>query len=257
MTRLSKFENEIRLKEISTPNSIANYGAVYVKSDDCLYFQDGSGIEHHIVIDGHCEMYIVSQTAIPIVTTNEWHAALGFTEGENTGFTFDAGTNGAITVFADSGGGQVTVTSAGHGLPNGAPVTIVGTTNYNDVYLVSNVATDTFEITETFAGNDATGTFLNPSTMTVAVGQGRLFDFEGSLSGSSDSTNQTFELAIFVNGAEVTKARLVRRFANQDIGNLSGGAFIDLQDGDIVWAAIRNLTSAGDFTIENTNLRLS
>lgn len=62
-----------------------------------------------------------------------------------------------ITVFADAGGGNVTVTSAGHGLSNGDRVVIRNTTNYNSTYTISSVTTDTFQIVETFAGDDATG----------------------------------------------------------------------------------------------------
>ena len=47
----------------------------------------------------------------------------------------------AITAFADGGGGQVTVTSAAHGLSNGLIVTISGTTSYNGIFLVAAVTT--------------------------------------------------------------------------------------------------------------------
>ncbi len=60
------------------------------------------------------------------------------------------GETGTITAFADAGGGQVTVTSAGHGLSNGAVVWIANSDNYNNKYTISNVATNTFEITETY-----------------------------------------------------------------------------------------------------------
>lgn len=65
---------------------------------------------------------------------------------------------GAITGFADAGGGQITVTTAvAHGLSNGKVVTIISST-YNGDYVISNVGANTFEITETFAGTD-TGTW--------------------------------------------------------------------------------------------------
>lgn len=66
---------------------------------------------------------------------------------------------GSITAFADAGGGQVTVTSAAHGLSNGDVVTISGTTNYNGTFEITNVTTNTFEITDTWVANDATGTW--------------------------------------------------------------------------------------------------
>jgi len=67
---------------------------------------------------------------------------------------------GSITHFADAGAGQITVTSAAHGLSNGDYVTISGTTNYNGWFLVANVATNTFEITDTWVSDDATGTWV-------------------------------------------------------------------------------------------------
>jgi hypothetical protein len=75
------------------------------------------------------------------------------------GEPFKIGDTGSITVFADAGGGQVTVTSAGHGLSNGDSVLITKTTNYDGGYVISNVTTDTFEITATWVADDATGTW--------------------------------------------------------------------------------------------------
>lgn len=64
----------------------------------------------------------------------------------------------SISGFADGGGGQVTVTCPSHGFAEGDSVTITGTTNYNGTFTVSNVTDDSFEITDTWVGNDATGT---------------------------------------------------------------------------------------------------
>ncbi len=68
---------------------------------------------------------------------------------------------GSITAFADAGGGQITVTSVAHGRQEGTSVTISGTTNYNGTFTVSNVTDDTFEITDTWVSDDATGTWVD------------------------------------------------------------------------------------------------
>ena len=66
---------------------------------------------------------------------------------------------GAITAFADAGGGEVTVTSAGHGKSNGDVLVITGTTSYNAEYTISGVTEDTYDITAEWVADDATGTW--------------------------------------------------------------------------------------------------
>ena len=75
-----------------------------------------------------------------------------------SGGVYGAGADKTITAFADAGGGQVTVTSADHNIPSGNFVDITGTTNYNGNFQITNVTTDTFEITDTWVIDDATGT---------------------------------------------------------------------------------------------------
>ena len=83
--------------------------------------------------------------------------------------TTGAGFSGAITEFADMGGGQVRVTSAGHDLTNGDYVEITGTTNYDGVYLIANVLVNSFRITHTYDGDDATGTWYRNGTVQAAL----------------------------------------------------------------------------------------
>jgi len=40
----------VQIKEITTPSATASYGALYTKSDNALYFQDGAGVEHTVTI---------------------------------------------------------------------------------------------------------------------------------------------------------------------------------------------------------------
>ena len=39
---------QINMKEMTTPTAVADYGALYTKADNKLYFQDGAGIEHEV-----------------------------------------------------------------------------------------------------------------------------------------------------------------------------------------------------------------
>lgn len=43
----------VTLKEITTPQADADYGKVYPKADNKLYFQDGAGNEHELSVAGH------------------------------------------------------------------------------------------------------------------------------------------------------------------------------------------------------------
>ena len=75
----------------------------------------------------------------------------------------------SITKFADAGAGQVTVTIAGHDLTAGESITISGTTSYNGTFTVSNITTNTFDITDTWVANDATGTCTIASGVRVTA----------------------------------------------------------------------------------------
>jgi surface protein len=92
-----------------------------------------------------------------------------------TGWTDFTGTgwrNGAITAFADAGGGQVTVTTAtAHGYANGHVMRITDTTNYNGSYVISNVAATSFRITAAFVATE-TGTWNATLQSNVTFGAG-------------------------------------------------------------------------------------
>lgn len=67
----------------------------------------------------------------------------------------------ALTAFAASSVSPATktkVTSAAHGFDDGDIVFISGTTSYDGAWAVSNVETNTFDITVVFVADDATGT---------------------------------------------------------------------------------------------------
>ena len=41
-------QSRIHMLETTTPGAIVNYGAIYCKADNKLYFQDGAGAEHEV-----------------------------------------------------------------------------------------------------------------------------------------------------------------------------------------------------------------
>ena len=88
---------------------------------------------------------------------------------------------GAITAFADAGGGKVTVTSAGHTLSTGETVTISGTTNYNVSSVVDVIDGSNYKIEATWVSNDATGTWVTTFANDLAFHKWILEELEWGL----------------------------------------------------------------------------
>ena len=66
-----------------------------------------------------------------------------------------------ITGMSDGGSGTVVVSSTGHGLTSGQQIRIVGTEDYDGVYVIDDVATDTFVIEAAWSGSQ-TGAWSDP-----------------------------------------------------------------------------------------------
>lgn len=80
----------LHLPEITTPTAVPNYGSIYPKSDNDLYFQDGAGVEHLIGHrqDADGEMYIASTQTQSIASSATWYEVGTFTAGDLDGITF-------------------------------------------------------------------------------------------------------------------------------------------------------------------------
>jgi hypothetical protein len=113
------------------------------------------------------EMNIVGGSSFTIDTTAAWHMYSDFSVGTTNGLTSEAGTTGAITAFADAGGGEVQVTSAGHSISDGDYISITGTTNYNGLFQITYVDANNFKITVTWVSDDATGTWHHGAHLVV------------------------------------------------------------------------------------------
>lgn len=141
--------------------------------------------------------YISASWAIntsSIVTTG---AAHGLSDGDNISISGTTNYNGTFTISNSSGSeftinqafvgseagnwannANTTVTSTLHGRTNSESVTISGSTNYNGTYTISNVTANTFEITQSFSVDDATGKWVYGEQM---VG---LYYIDGPINGA-------------------------------------------------------------------------
>ena len=68
----------VSLKETTTPTARPDYGKIYTKSDNIMYFQDGAGIEHAIgVLDtNYGGAYIFNNSTPTVIETANTPIAL-------------------------------------------------------------------------------------------------------------------------------------------------------------------------------------
>lgn len=201
------------------------------------------------------EFYVAANgTATVVNAQNEQTpVAAGGTTGLVENATYSNKT-GAITAFADAGAGQVTVTSAGHTLANGDWVHIKGTTNYNGYFQVANVAANTFEITDGWVANDATGTWIEGAKLKITNAGKYLAQY--SLTAIASTTDKVFESMLSVNG--VASAKTARRaFLTANDQTLAGQAILDLAAGDSIKLEIINRTDDVDATVSYANVSLT
>lgn len=175
--------------------------------------------------------------------------------GANSGFTFSAGSTGAITAWADAGDGEVTATSVGHSLTANDEISIDSTTNYNGVYKVASVTTDTFNIVATWVADDAAGNYVEGDVLTVGVKGAYAFAYAVSM--TSAGNNKRYEFNLVKNGDLCTKCASERFLATgADLGSLGSGAIFEAEIGDKIAMSVTGLTDATNLTVRNFNLRI-
>lgn len=203
----------------------------------------------------YAEAHITAGGLITVDTVNAWHAVTNFVSDDISGITFNAGSTGTITAYADAGGGQVTVTSVGHGLSNGDIITITGSTNYNDIFEISNVGVNDFEITDVWAGDDGAGTWRNGSNFVIEVEAVYLLTWQ--ISGNSTIKDRTFAFTHTINDIAVLPGLQRQRFNTAgEVENLAGSFIIDDAVGDIIAFNLRNEVDNSNFTIEQATINL-
>ena len=214
-----------------------------VRGEKIAYYAD-------IHIHGNAVATVINTANIPHLVQGLFSAE--FAEG----FTFSAGSTGAITAFADAGGGKVTVTSASHTLTDGGIVSISGTTSYNGIFAVSDVAGNDFNITDTWVADDGTGNFYEGDNLVVNAGAEGIYKIDFHSHGVSASANKTFECEIYKNTTIQEVAEAKRRFASNDTGVMGGGGIISVNAGDILTFAIFGITDTTNFTFEHLNIAM-
>lgn len=117
-----QFNDHIIIPEISTPTATADYGALYTKTDNILYFQDGAGAEHPI---GGATTVFKSYSHTTGALGTHWMA--GFYEGAaaDANLTQASPTQTMGTAASGARGARAAIVAGGPGSVDAGTVSIV------------------------------------------------------------------------------------------------------------------------------------
>jgi hypothetical protein len=258
-------ESPVVMAEDTTPTAIPNYGRIYPKSDNQLYFQDGAGVEHVVTLAGsdYGEMGNIygSSATEAIADANEWYACYhanitGSAPHLNSGFTFTAGQVGVIGAVSDAGTGDVWIVDAGCNLTAGDYVTInsCADANYNGVFEVKSVDVDSFTVTTTWGATD-TGAWQEGSYLECNTTGNYRGVWTATIT-QSDAAARTTIVTPFLNAVQATKATALSRLANtSDQTHLGGNGLMLFTVGDRIWFAVQTSDPQTiTFTVRNMSV---
>lgn len=253
---------------LSTPEA----GAIECNDGDDLYYTIKTGTTRKTISynsTGYGEMYMYDNaTACVINTANIYHAVFS-TWGNNDGtlapnidssyFTFTAGFEKTATAYVDYNGtvaGTTKVTtSTNHGLNTGDPISITGTTNYNGVYLITNIDATNFYIVKAYVADDATGSVRRPGTL-KALKTG-VYEVTFNVSGIAANANDVFkwELNKGITPLDNVITRSIWTSGTNYRSSAASG-IVSLTVNQFVWMSVKNYSGANNLTIESANVFL-
>jgi len=177
--------SDARTVELGIWTGITNAGISGTFFGTATAIQRSTAVSIRIGAKLHIALVILDLTASPLIPAQIYSYNLVFTGGIgaqdlNTLKLLEDVELEVITAFADAGGGEVTVTSAAHGQSNGTSVTISETRNYDGTYVISNVTSNTFDITHAWVADDAKGSWhptTNPPQLSLGYIAGQLPSF--------------------------------------------------------------------------------
>ena len=254
-------QTTILLAETTTPTAVTNYGQIYTKSSDRIFFQDGAGNEHEVVeVDvEHGEMYMDGNgTPVTITTKDDPVALEGFSSSHLVDFTFVSSSNGIITDTANNSG-TLRITDVGHGLTTGDIVTINGlaTPAQNGTTVITRITDDVFDCDDiSYATIDETGTWQMGSYLLTPTGGAGTYLAIMFNSATPGGTNKTYLIQLCIGNVAQVDAKSERKFGAADIGAFPLGGFITLSDADRIWLSTTNLTDTTDITFKHANLSI-
>ena len=232
-----------------------------------MWFTTDAGDDQHVaVFDADTgEMIVVSNQTATIETADTPHAFIGLSTGDVQDFSFVAGITGGITVYADYSGtiaDAILVTAGTHGLVTNDIITIRGTTapnDYNGIRQITRVDDNSFYFVEGSLWNADAGASDFEMGDYLLAGTGTTGEYDLAWSSSISESGGAGSVVSFIpvqNITVVTKASSKRKFANNDVGAMPGGAHIAITVGDRLWFAHQS-SGTNDLTVNIMNFRLA
>lgn len=216
--------------------------------------------EQWAMLSNFAGMYRHESANVTVIQqVDDWHLVNDFTVAYlGGGWTFHTGEQLAITAYADNGDGRTRVTDAGHTLINGDIISISGTISYDGVWIVEQVAANTFVINTPWVADDGAsvgehGSHFHSAT-TTATGK---YLVAYTLSVQPVVANSQVEVSLFYNATqEIASESQSRLEVAADSQIVAGFSIVDVTVNGVVSLGIRNLTDDGDFTIRDGNMTL-
>lgn len=229
--------------------NVQNYAGDTVASID----SDGNLTLAGFTASEFASMYFnANSTATTIETADTPIGLRLFTAGSLEDWIFNAGSTAAITVYADYSGtvaGTILATST-HGLTTGDFITIRGTTNYNGVFEVTVVDSTHFYFTDTWVADDGASDFDQASYLEAGANSLGTYSVDWAIStAEGGGAGSTVLYTPYKNTTIISQARNERKFANNDVGSISGGGDITIAAGDRIYITVK---STGTNTITNS-----
>lgn len=260
------YANNFRMPETTTPTPVPDYGVVYFKSDNMLYFQDGAGTERVIGLGSsdYGEMGNVFGSDAPeiIPSADEWcalhHANItGSAPHLNSGFTFVAGFDGSGTTTTAQAGASINIADTAHGLADGDIVTIQSANHVGVGTVLTTGVTDNannFEVDISYVADEAI-TWQMGSYLLVATSGTYRGAWNASFYQSTNNTKTTI-VTPFISTTSNTKATAQRLLTNNtDIGSIGGNTLAEVTAGDRIWFAVKTTVAQTlTFTIRNASI---
>jgi hypothetical protein len=185
----------------------------------------------------------------------------GFTAGTLSGWTYVAGTAGAITAYANYGGtvpGTVRVTSAAHGLLTGDIISIRGCTNYLGIFAITKIDNNSFYIFDTWVADDGASDWDKGAYL--LAGASAAGNYQMSYGWSANITifqASSLTCRVYVNATACLKcATKLHLGTDGECKSTGNGSTLTIANGDRVSFSVSCSNAAADPVFQYFNLRV-